>query len=332
MRWPQARERGRSHHLFHSLFTVKSLFQALFNLLNQSKPSETEQNKREKILYFSSLLVVYEGYQREDFSNRSRSPLTTLGVEEESNESSSFIENLANDSHDSYMDGSQSNASDFNLSHEEVSQSTLHRAFGEAAARGAKEQGFYPINEETVFMDGPSDLINATVIPSQNYDNWIGHSFSGTGSNEDSRNVSSSSSSSSDSSGSGDEYCCVGQHTITNTEDLSSDLDIGGKCSLKRTRPRQRLRLYEDEDHCKEELKCSTKRLRVKNDKKDSPEDALVDVRMIDFAHTTFGHNIPTNSVVACHSNSTIHQGPDCGFLTGVDSLKRLLMEILAEG
>lgn len=61
---------------------------------------------------------------------------------------------------------------------------------------------------------------------------------------------------------------------------------------------------------------------------KQQTEEARVDVRMIDFAHTTFVHG----STVACNSNSTVHQGPDCGFLTGLDSLRRLLLEILTEG
>jgi len=47
-----------------------------------------------------------------------------------------------------------------------------------------------------------------------------------------------------------------------------------------------------------------------------------VDVRMIDFAHTTFG---------ASCSNSSVHLGPDNGFITGIDSLRRLLGEILSE-
>ncbi|XP_057322830.1 inositol hexakisphosphate kinase 2 [Microplitis mediator] len=280
--------------------------------------------------YSCSLLVVYEGFQMEDYSSRSRSPLTTLGVEEESNESSSFVENLTHDS-DSFLDGNHSNAStDFNLGHEEVNQSTLHRAFGEAAARGAKHAtGFYPINEETVFMDPPSNLINATVVPSQDYDSWT---FDAAESNMSSHDVSTSSSSSS-SSDSDNEYCCVGQHTITNSDDISSDLDLGGKCSLKRTRPGHRLGIYQAQDHHdeEEELKSATKRLRIKHDSKNQPDDALVDIRMIDFAHTTFEHKIASSSV-ACHSNSTVHQGPDCGFLTGLDSLRRLLLEIVAEG
>lgn len=52
-----------------------------------------------------------------------------------------------------------------------------------------------------------------------------------------------------------------------------------------------------------------------------------VDVRMIDFAHTTCAKT-PNSS----NLHGPIHQGPDCGFLTGLDSLKRLLREILAEG
>lgn len=326
-------------HLSHSSTVKFSFLKHYYNKINNLSLFQNKIMNKINIINeisFSSLLVVYEGYQIDDYPNRSRSPLTTLGVEEESNESSSFIDNLAHDS-DSYCDGSQSNTStDYNIGNEEVSQSTLHRAFGEAAARGAKHAtGFYPINEETVFMDSPSDLMNATVVPSQAYDNWIGSTFGGTESNSNSGNVSGSSSSS-NSSSSDDEYCCVGQHTITNSDDISSDLDIGGKCSLKRTRPRHRLRLYEGDElthHRKEDIKCATKRLRVKNDKKvDLPEDTMVDVRMIDFAHTTFGHNIASSSVGACHSSSTVHQGPDCGFLTGLDSLKRLLMEILAEG
>ncbi|CAB3370879.1 Hypothetical predicted protein [Cloeon dipterum] len=47
-----------------------------------------------------------------------------------------------------------------------------------------------------------------------------------------------------------------------------------------------------------------------------------VDVRMIDFAHTTFG---------ASCNNSSVHLGPDNGFITGIDSLRRLLREILDE-
>lgn len=59
-------------------------------------------------------------------------------------------------------------------------------------------------------------------------------------------------------------------------------------------------------------------------------QEARVDVRIIDFAHTTFVHG----STISCNTAhaSMVHQGPDCGFLTGLDSLRRLLLEILTEG
>lgn len=53
--------------------------------------------------------------------------------------------------------------------------------------------------------------------------------------------------------------------------------------------------------------------------------DERVDIRMIDFAHTTYA-GAGAESPLA---TATPHHGPDCGFLTGVDSLKRLLGEIL---
>uniref|UniRef100_A0A1I8P8S5 Kinase n=1 Tax=Stomoxys calcitrans TaxID=35570 RepID=A0A1I8P8S5_STOCA len=55
----------------------------------------------------------------------------------------------------------------------------------------------------------------------------------------------------------------------------------------------------------------------------------VVDVRLIDFAHTAF---VPRNgSALFPTPPTTIHHGPDNGFLTGLDSLNRLLNEILNE-
>ncbi|XP_073971440.1 inositol hexakisphosphate kinase 1-like isoform X2 [Rhodnius prolixus] len=63
--------------------------------------------------------------------------------------------------------------------------------------------------------------------------------------------------------------------------------------------------------------------------------DPEVDVRMIDFAHTTFSTRScglaqqgPTSVIQPA---KTLHYGPDGGFLTGLNSLDRLLTEILAE-
>ncbi|CAH2096022.1 unnamed protein product [Euphydryas editha] len=56
-----------------------------------------------------------------------------------------------------------------------------------------------------------------------------------------------------------------------------------------------------------------------------APPDERVDIRMIDFAHTAFAGAAAESPL----ATATPHHGPDCGFLTGVDSLKRLLTEIL---
>ncbi|XP_040170834.1 uncharacterized protein LOC120904686 [Anopheles arabiensis] len=56
----------------------------------------------------------------------------------------------------------------------------------------------------------------------------------------------------------------------------------------------------------------------------------LADVRMIDFAHTTF--EIKNGGASLCSSaNVKVHHGPDSGFLRGLDSLKRILSEICEE-
>lgn len=60
---------------------------------------------------------------------------------------------------------------------------------------------------------------------------------------------------------------------------------------------------------------------------KNSP---LVDVRIIDFAHTTFTSNDQSESSPN-HSSKTVHHGPDGGFLMGIESLRRILSEIIVE-
>ncbi|KFB41701.1 AGAP010480-PA-like protein [Anopheles sinensis] len=53
----------------------------------------------------------------------------------------------------------------------------------------------------------------------------------------------------------------------------------------------------------------------------------MADVRMIDFAHTTF--EIKNGGASLCSStNVKVHHGPDSGFLRGLDSLKNILTEI----
>ncbi|XP_055537670.1 uncharacterized protein LOC129725645 [Wyeomyia smithii] len=54
----------------------------------------------------------------------------------------------------------------------------------------------------------------------------------------------------------------------------------------------------------------------------------MADVRMIDFAHTTFEIK---NGASICSPSTKVHHGPDSGFLRGLDSLKRILNEICSE-
>lgn len=94
---------------------------------------------------------------------------------------------------------------------------------------------------------------------------------------------------------------------------------------------------------------CNTnKNKNNKENKKcnDVVNGGLVDVRIIDFAHTTFsmindGILSTGNSTLSLSSSSTIknepqtkskvHYGPDNGFLTGLNSLKRIMSDILTE-
>lgn len=58
----------------------------------------------------------------------------------------------------------------------------------------------------------------------------------------------------------------------------------------------------------------------------------VCDIRMIDFAHTTFlRKNIDSPSLTETASGAVQHQGPDNGFLRGIESLKRLFSEILSD-
>lgn len=55
---------------------------------------------------------------------------------------------------------------------------------------------------------------------------------------------------------------------------------------------------------------------------------AICDIRMIDFAHTTFVRKNDQASTYTTSTATVQHQGPDNGFLRGIESLRRLLTEI----
>lgn len=243
--------------------------------------------------FLSSLLIVYEGNGGLPFL-KPEPCLEPLFCESdctrESEESSREVPCC--------YDADTSNSStDFNLSQDEVSQDSHHRGFGEAAARGAKYGTFYPISEETVFLDSPPTIPTITTSSPLSIDSWMMYSNS-----------------------SSDEY--------SNLNGISSNDDTSDfEPCLKNSLQFGPLELDDEDDELAPTVshKSSTKRLRVK-ERGRSGEMANVDVRMIDFAHTSF---ITTSEE---SSSGVVHQGPDGGFLTGLDSLKRLLSQILAEG
>ncbi|XP_011503780.1 PREDICTED: inositol hexakisphosphate kinase 1 [Ceratosolen solmsi marchali] len=290
------------YRFFHNGFCLRTfVIQRVITRLEQLRRAIERQSSYR--FYSCSLLVVYEGYQINDYSSQRHA--VALHTDKAANVS--FMQKVVVTSHGSdtccYDVDSSNNTADYSLLvQDEVSRVALHRGFGEAAARGANQStGFYPVNEETVFMEHPP---THGLISSQPTNNWILYGNSSSGS-------------SSSNSSSVDEYCC-NQHTLVHSEDTSSDLDlslvsIGTKCRLRRNcqvHHRHRLRLYNKS---------------VKDDDEEEEEEEAEEEE--DRNHAT----VVAKAAVASNPNSAVHQGPDCGFLTGLDSLKRLLLEILAE-
>lgn len=294
-------------------------------------------NNTDCIFLFSSLLIVYEGYEWDvdDFStsqHRGASPsalsncfchqdLNSLAQEVRiSDEGTRESEECSRGSLGfPYYDMDASNSSDFpplSSSQEEVNQASHQRGFGEAAARGAKAASrFYPISEDTMFMDPPSSSHAAG-------ESWMLY-------NSD---------------------CSFLQLTESSEEASSDFYNMTAKRIRQHSQCDEEGEEEDDEDEEDPELSLSSKRVKkstlelgAKNKpalqaatkhrmrQRDLPRGSgsmQVDIRMIDFANVTFSNRASGSNV----SNVTVHHGPDCGFLTGLDSLKRLLTEILSEG
>ncbi|KAK3930181.1 Inositol hexakisphosphate kinase 1 [Frankliniella fusca] len=332
--------------------------------------------------YSCSLLMVYEGCEWDHMTPRRHSAHSapSASADKQRRCSQDFLINdeSTHDSSDNSRsagccyDADASNSSmDFMMSprHGEldvdVSQDSHQRGFGEAAARGAKNSSssssFFPISEDTMFLDTPPSS-QPRDLPGSMASPWLMYS-----------------------SGVGD-FCSSPAHS---SEELSSDLELQLP-QLGAKRVRQQLRYDQDispgqgteeeddeEDDEDEELSPSatdrsltsltSKRLRSRpsaatvhshglghgaeakakaklphadamralpphhhhhdDDEDDLTPSVRVDVRMIDFAHTTLAHPSGAGGT----SSGTVHHGPDCGFLTGLDSLRRILMEILCE-
>lgn len=202
------------------------------------------------------------------------------------------------------------------------------RGYADAVARGTKDaddsSNFYPINEETVFPESHSPEVSGTSPMS--IDSWTVYSGN-----------------------SSDDMCLV-RTDMHSSDDTNSDFEQTD-VYLKRHRmelpftngavdhadSNVKLKKKQRSKDGKSSQKASSKpiTLNVQNGIKrkslrktasSNSSGEKVDVRVIDFAHTTF-----VNKNGSTSANTTVHHGPDCGFLTGVDSLRRLLQEILDE-
>lgn len=218
------------------------------------------------------------------------------------------------------------NHSQTNIEH--VSKDSHIRGYGEAAARGTKAP-FIPISEETIFLDPEPSVPNIATSSPHSTDSWMNYS----------------------SHSSGEDYSCISGRLRNNAVSSEEDYDNSGlgepDSKIKIKRNGEHLEFH---DHDKAPTQTQGKRIRGKESKTTSTTiktnsnnkrrlrraDSLsgpVDVRMIDFAHTTFVRKSGGNAFAAIpNASATIqHHGPDGGFLTGLDSLKRLLSDILAE-
>ncbi|KOX74669.1 Inositol hexakisphosphate kinase 2 [Melipona quadrifasciata] len=295
------------YRFFHNGFCLRTLvIEKVVSRLEQLRRAiERQSNYR---FYSCSLLVVYEGYQWEFSGVNHSSPVLRMNDE---SINSSFVTNDAHTSDNCYDSDINNSSTDNNINmEEEIRQtSTLCREFVEAAARGTKRiASFYPTSsEKTVFVESTDSLIGR-MLQSPKYEQWM---LYGTANDE-----------------------FYFKRSLNNeTQDASSDTEITLDSESKRQKHESRLfHIYEKEKL--EELECANMSNRYisypyqSKKVKQKPQETRVDVRMIDFAHTTFVRG----STMACNSHGSIlHQGPDCGFLTGLDSLKRLLLEILTE-
>lgn len=196
---------------------------------------------------------------------------------------------------------------DFNLSssHDETANTshfnmtTLHEEIkgNETKSKKAKIP-FCPISEDTIYLEEPS--VNLSV-PSVNTCR-----FSSSPVSVDSWMVYSSNSS--------DDFC-LSSNSVS-SDDISSDVE---------TREDKRARIAQAKKRSpKKKPIPSLNECAISN---------IVDIRLIDFAHTTFANSGSVGkserALPQFVPNTTIHYGPDCGFLTGIDSLQRLLSEIL---
>lgn len=288
---------------FHNGYKLRShvIRRVLTKLAQLRRVIEKQSSYR---FYSCSLLVVYEGYEE----GADVIPIQTgLSFQNHLVLPNDIDDRGSEDSRDAggcSYDIDVSNSSNENSRLDDVITKDAHqRGFGEAAARGS---GFFPISEDTMFPDSKSAHGNTSP------NTWTDYMSEG---EEDLSSLSGENSGCSSDVSLGS----LAKRSRQNSKDMTStDTDSDTE--------NRKVRSYytgSDSDSSPEVIRNQLKHSDGKHSRRSRSINDTVDVRMIDFAHTTFNKRGV--------SNVTVHHGPDCGFLTGLDSLKRLLCEILAE-
>lgn len=303
--------KGALYRFFHNGYSLQqnAVLRVIARLEKLRRAIEKQSSYR---FYSCSLLIVYEGY--------------THGIKS--------VVDLASDegTRDSEEDDLESLTHLRDHATDDFSQDAHQRSFGEAAARG-----FYPISEETMDVTAltrcQSPGSSPTASP-MSVDSWMVYSSG----SPTSSTLGECSSSEEASSSSLTTFDLLTSHVKrsrqvyqTETEEEDDEELSPGVANLSLKRAKRAVHspsvdIPSNNTNGKTVKNVSKHRLiRPVQRIFPSTSDAKVDVRMIDFAHTTF------SSRRGSGSNVTIHHGPDCGFLTGLDSLKRLLLEIISE-
>lgn len=312
-------------------------------------------------LIYSSLLIVYEGYEEptvnpiDDESYDDAFPIPS----DIRSEHCCYDADASNDSTE--LNLSSSHDSDHNHHHHQPTGSSVvdmstdchHRGYGEAAARGAMvPPPFIPISEETVFLDAnsSSNIPGISTSSPLSGDSWMNYSsnssddYSCISEQLHGTTVSGGDGNSSTDSSDYDNSEKVSknkrsfEHLLLANGATSSKCDESSSQNLGQTK-RQRGK----DKPCastpvnvvtnKRRMNATTSSLR----RNSSVQGSTVDIRMIDFAHTAFAKRSAAGSATSATSSSSStssmvqHQGPDNGFLRGLDSLNRLLTEICTE-
>ncbi|KAG8222261.1 hypothetical protein J437_LFUL001459 [Ladona fulva] len=350
--------KGALYKFFHNGFHLKKrvIRQVLSKLSSLQKVIKRQSSFR---FYSSSLLVVYEGYEWDeaieyplhDFTNEStvsddecslpNGDSSLPGTEHETSNSSDCLSH-SDESHSCYCCSTDE--------HDDLPTGRLRNGSGMDNETNANhcENRFIPISEETVFLDphlldGVSGGICGSGVPcghlhtspegsppcTSSEEGWINCLHPASESSEDAswevqRTLASSSTDGvtfphrlEKIGGGRRKLCSRGEEEEEEEDDDESDLlrrnhhELSGSISPAHN--------FAQKHPFK---KFSPVSSRVGLHDRGEPRATRIDIRMIDFAHTTFGGE----------GNGRVHQGPDYGFITGLNSLERLLQEILVEG